>query len=61
MVMGEVGSGKTSYMRHLISELKSVPPFEQYYELNKGKLPIFCANINAESAMHFLNAWRSIF
>ena len=61
MVMGEVGSGKTSYMRHLISELKSVQPFEQYYESNKNRLPIFCASINAESALHFMNAWRSIF
>ena len=60
-IQGECGSGKTAFMKHLISELKTIQPFDQYYELNKHKLPVFASMINAESRMHFLNAWRSVF
>lgn len=48
-------------MKHLISELKTVPPFDQYWEMNKHKLPVFAGLINPETRLQFMNAWRSIF
>ena len=63
LIQGEVGSGKTAFMRHLFEKLKECDQFADYLEVdsNKERLPIFASMINPESRLHFLSAWRPIF
>ena len=60
IIKGEIGSGKTAFARNLIDDLHSSSEFNSYLNSNKGKLPVFASNINAETFMHFLNAWQPI-
>lgn len=49
VIQGEMGSGKTAFMRHLLDKLKTKRDFEGYLDNNKHKLPIFASTISCES------------
>lgn len=61
VLKGQIGSGKTAFMKHLFNDMQNMPIFQPYLERNKGKLPIFTSNTNAETTLQFLNIWRPIY
>ena len=60
IIKGQIGSGKTALVRHLISNLHEQIKFGEYLQQNKNKLPIFTSSINPETNLHILNAWKPI-
>lgn len=44
----------------MIDDLKQVRDFGPYLRSNKEKLPVFASTVNAETQLHFLNAWQPI-
>ena len=61
LLKGQIGSGKTAFMKHLFNDLQTVPVFKPYLDRNKDKLPVFTSQTNAETTLQFLNIWRPIF
>ena len=61
LLKGQIGSGKTVFMKHLFNDLQNAPVFKPYLDRNKDKLPVFTSQTNAETTLQFLNIWRPIF
>jgi len=59
-ITGQIGSGKTAFIKHFIKALEDDPQTETYKHPH-GRLPIFASTVNAETRLHFLNVWRPIF
>ena len=62
-IKGEIGSGKTNFVLHLIEELVESELFEFYRTQTphgNKPFPILASHINPESDLSFLNMWRPI-
>lgn len=72
LITGESGSGKTHLVRCLCEKLLKDQDLSRQSNMNmsslnvsqsiikQSKLPLFASNINCESRMKFLGAWRPI-
>ena len=60
VIRGEIGSGKTAFMRQIIDEIHKFDEFKDYIRDNNGKLPILTSKLSVEEQLVFLNAWRPI-
>ena len=60
-IRGEIGSGKTLFVRNLVESLiKLQTKFNAYSRGDSGLFSLFCSSLNTETQYRWLNVWRPI-